>query len=363
MSFSSIKPIIVAVLLLILVEAALEFRAYKRGFHTVLFGSPVANVQTRAGGGDETAAEREQRKARKVEFPFLSPPVSRIRTADDPMRVWLASASHADDRRFPVETIFPNAACRVVATDGAYCQMLNAAKAGENIDSNLVRFRALAPDWHPDVVVLYQMSVELNRLSNAYFAEKSTGKRDLPEDKNDDDARSSWEDFGGTLERWLEHTTLYSHLRRYVGSTILLQSQLEAELPEEVIRRFERRLESFIDVVREADAQPVLSTFATRYILEQADQVDPDTARWMLRYAIHMSPRGWLRGISQMNAAVLRVATDRGVPVIDFESCAAGNPAYFTDLVHFSRKGHKAMATCMSNALRTLAPTVASHQR
>ena len=313
-------------LLLLLLELALEWRAHQRGFDTLLLGSG----QTGQHADD---------------YPFRSPPVAAEKSAGV-TRLWIAGASHAEDSYLPVDAIFPTLTCHQMQQTGQRCDVINGSEAGTGIEGNLAVLAHYGPIYRPDIVLLYQGSIEIQDLSKLSFAPVPTSSGEAPD---------AWH--RGTLDpiqQVLEATTLFAHLSQGVRTRLMAAKQLEDGLPAPALAIFRQRLQQFLATARALGAQPVLSTFAARYTSDQYAAFDDELFRSQLRYNPFLSRRGWLVSIDQLNQEIRAVAAAEQVPLLDVAAVLAGDAAVFRDFSHFSKLGHQRVAATLAAGLQPL---------
>jgi len=315
-------------------ELALEVRAHLRGYETLLFPRAAAS---------RTSQEPNGTRFGPVEgFPFRSAIVSAQRQPQT-TRYWIASSSHAQDTRQRPESIFPNLLQRDLRARGEAAEVLNAARAGTGIERNLEQLTELAPHWQPDVVILYQGSLEINRLSQRYLA----GGPAI-EATNGAPAEAS---APNPVVRLIESTTLYSLLKTNVTTRISVERPLARELGPEALQDFEATLREFIRGVREQRAVPVLCTFAAMHDRGDLPDFSDDAVSSIFRYNPHLSLEGWIDAIENINAAIRRVGAEEEVLVVDVGQALGGRSDLFVDFVHFTADGHAAVAGTLATAL------------
>lgn len=317
-------------LVLVAVEVALEARAYRRGWDTLLFGQAAL-----------TADDAERDFGPTDAFPFRSRVVSPERTPGT-QRLWIASASYALGGNLPVEEIFAERLDARLRGRGVRPEVLNAGRVAFAIPDNVRELAAAGPRWKPDVVVLYQMSTDVDELSRLLLG--TTGLS----------AASGAEglDWGSQL---VDRTTLQPLLKEHVSSRVTLLRPLVDTLGEAGERAFEERVRSFLAAVRALGAQPVLCTFATSHDRASPEALPPHVFRFNLR----LSRKGWHDTVDAWNEVLRRVARTEGVPLADVAAVLLGRPEAFVDFVHFSAPGHDAVARVLAETLLASGPPVA----
>lgn len=320
MKLSHLTPLFWLAAFLFAGEVALEARANRRGFDTLLFGSRAADTPGTATGYGPTG-----------EFPFRSP----IReTPADGLTVWVASSSYGEDPIYPIDSIFPNRLAPLLeASLGRPVVVLNRSRAGIGIPVNLHELRAGAAAWDPDLVLLYQLTNDLGVLSDP-------AQRFLPVLPPDAEPgpRSPRDHIRATWER----TTLFQLMRGNATPLLTAQRMLPERIDPVADSIFRSRIEEFVDLVREVGATPVLVTMATS--AADPDDIPPVVRLWTLQWAPNLSPEAYLRTLRRWNDDIRAVAAQRGVPLVDLEAALAGRPELFRDFAHFNEVGHRVAA-------------------
>lgn len=339
MRIRSLRVLFLTLIFLAAIEIGLEVRATMRGWSTLILGAPeeAQNVENPDYG-------------RTPGFPFRSRIVS-VEKVPRTVRIWVSSASYAEDSSLPPDVIFPTLVEEEFDSAHVPAQVLNAARAGYTIDANIRQLNELGPVWRPDVVILYQMSLDVNVLSERYLSGPSQRK----------DVRTPAQRAGKVaaagrraLQRWSENTTTYQLLHNNLTSRVLGEQLLADRLTPAAESEFRQRLNEFVDDVEALKATPVLCTFATSYDEDTLDQMPTATKLFLFSYNAYLSPRGWVREIERLNEILREVAAEREVPLVDVASRLTGHPELFKDFVHFTPGGHRYVA-------ETIARTLLSH--
>lgn len=323
MKFRYLNVFALIAIFLISVEIVLEYRALKRGY-PAHFLSKLTN--------DSNAKE----KAEKDDFPYRSPRIELSKKSSD-VRFWMASASYAEGSQYEINDLFPNVFCAELNKSGKSCQMINAAKSGFAIQDNIRQLKESAVKWKPDYVILYAMSLDIEILSYRYLGRESgVGVGLKVDDKENNKSMDQ------IIERQIEYTTVYGHMRRYFGGSVLLSSFLHDEVGDKAAISFKKTLEKFIHTCDEIGVKPVLVTFATKFNQSNYREIDYDGKLWMVRYNEHLSPKGWADTVARYNDIIRTTAKERNIIYIDhIEKKIAGQIQYFTDFVHFTKEGHR----------------------
>lgn len=311
-----------AAALLAALEVAAEARAYRRGWDTLLFGQ--APVETAAGARGFGPTE---------EFPFRS----RIVPVEKPagtLRVWIASASYAMGGNLPAAQVFPVRLEDRLRARGLQAQVLNAGRIGVTTPDNVRELETDGPRWKPDVVVLYQMSTDVDELTRLLLSKTGLAAA----------AGAEGLDWGSQL---VDRTTLQPLLKENASSRVTLLRPLADTLEPAGARAFEARVRAFLAAVRALGARPVLCTFATSH-----DRANPDPLPLhVFRFNIRLSRRGWHDTVDVWNDVVRRIARDEGVPLVDVAAALLGKTGSFVDFVHLAPDAHETVARLLEDAV------------
>lgn len=318
---------------LLLVETALEVRHYRKGFSTLLFGQKESARHLDAG---------DAASGPTPEFPFRSA-VVQVTKPPNSVRLWVASASYAAAVDLPPSASFANQLCRTFsAAHGKPCQTLNNSAAAWTTTENIEQIKRFGARWQPDFVVLYEMSNDIEYYSGKHL----------------DTPRTLWTFDNGifdsvraVLQGILERTSLYSHVRHYIGGSVLLSAQLPASLPEKAVGDFRMRLEAFIRECRNIGATPVLLTFAASNDVRSMQSMPLDYKFQVLRYNGNLSPEGWVHTIDRFNEIIRQVGSENDVIVADVAAHLDRRAEYYKDFFHFTPQGHAAMAALIGSLL------------
>lgn len=317
---------------LLFFECVVEFRQYSRGYDTLIF-SPKNTTSVSAPTSGEYGPEPA--------FPFRSKVIGRTKTPGT-LRIWVASASYAEASDIGVEESFANLICMHPSKKLTHCEALNGSKASWSVANNIDQLLSSGPDWRPDYVLLYQASNDIEYYSGAPAANQQKAKK---LDNGILDALRN------KLHSLVEHTSIYSHLRHFVGGSVLLSSQLADQLPPDAIADFRSRLQTFVDTSREIGATPIFATFVARNDESSAHDIPTDLKLQLLRYNGKLSPKGWLSSIEQLNDVIRQVGKDNHIVVLDLARRFDRKPEYYKDFFHFTREGHQALAKVIVDLL------------
>jgi hypothetical protein len=321
-------------------ELALEYRAHLRGWETPLWGAAASPSISNSSGDDGG------RFGPTEEFPFRSEIVPNQRAAGT-RRYWIASASYAEDTFLTPDKIFPNRLDALLKRNNPAVEVLNASQAGLGIQGNSLMLARLAPIWRPNYAILYQMSLDINSLSDEFIAAVGgSAKRNAGEPADD----SSPHEPDWTV-RLIESTTTYDILKGYFTAWLASTRVLSDGLPAAARLEFERRVREFIGVARENGVTPVLCTFATSHRRGDLDAFPSSVITFLFKYNMHLSLRGWVETVEALNESLRKIAREEEILLVDVSGALRGHPDYFRDFIHFDSTGHAAVAEAIATAL------------
>jgi hypothetical protein len=194
-------------------------------------------------------------------------------------------------------------------------------------------------------VILYQMSLEVSALSNQYLAGTGSSEPGVPDDRAERDDGPDW------TVRFVESTTLYALLKSNISARLTRNRVLAERLPDPAIAEFRQHLLDFIAAVRAQGGTPVLCTFATMHDRSDLGHFSANAITSIFRFNVHLSLEGWVDAIERMNAVVLSVAREEGVPAVDIAGEIGGHEELFRDFVHFTPEGHDRVAEILAESL------------
>ncbi len=339
MNFSLLRVLLWGLAYLVLLEGVLEIRAHSRGFDTIAFGS------------------FQRQNVAKTDTPL--PPTSTLAAlaSDTPekttgeMRYWIASSSHAEDSYLSRDIIFPSRLEILLQRPGATITVINASHAGMDIEANRGDLESRGAREKPDVVILYQMSTQITKLSKQLLS----GKQPRSSKKKESDSpkptpQPSW------IAQGYEHTSLYALLKGNISNRLTGQRVLADSLGEPADRVFETQVKEFVHSARKVGAEPVLCTFATSHTKKNLPDVPGEVTDFLFRYNVYLSLSGWFETITRFNQTLKRVADEEHIRLVDLDLVVSGHPEYFRDFVHFTPEGHQKVAETIYAGLQTELP-------
>ncbi len=345
--YDLIKPMLVLVLLLLVIETALEIRHYLRCYNTPILGQKDCSISdTKTGNSSAEVKTVEYGPIPNWPYRSVIPkrahPITTpgdISLGSDMSIIWIASSSHAEHSRLPPDRIFPNKICESVRNSkDSHCLVVNGSRAGDSIKTNLMNLENAPFVNQIEQVVLYQMAIFLAREQNRVNGKAPVSAQGL-------------DYFKEQLGKVFQSTSVYSHLSEYIGSTVKLASFRRADLEGADIRWTEL-LKEFIDTCNALNIEPVLTTFAAAYDISNIANAPTSLLRTLVRENNTLSPSGYVGIIDTLNTLTKSIAKEHNIVVIDIAETVGGQPALFVDMVHFSPKGHDIVADTIGKRLR-----------
>jgi len=339
MSLRSLGLILWIALWILVLELGLEFRAHTRGWTTLAFGTVEVEAEDdRAGFGPSEG------------FPFRSPLVPREKIPGT-LRIWLASSSYAEDLPLPVVEVFPNLIPDLLASVGMTAQVLNASAAGMATHRNLDALKLDGAAWAPDLVVLYQMSNDIDEIARLVEREGIADGAGSPFDLAEETAAGEGTHRPEGLTALVERTTLFEQLSNQIGTRLVASQVLADSLGDGGDVAFERLIRDFLAAVDAIGARPVLCTFAVSHPVSSIDSIPTEWERHLHRYNTYLSAHGWAGSVKRLNAVIRRIAAAEDILLVEVAEPIAGRAEFFRDFTHLTSAGHRAVAEVIADAL------------
>lgn len=348
-------------LFLVLGEVALELRARARGYGGLLF-SPDA--LTSVFTGEDVNVSTEPTTAvdgfgPTTDFPFRS----RIVAETPPpgtTRIFIASASYAEDRQQAVTDIFPVLLEDELRTRGYDVQIVNASSNAYSLGTAARVLREQGPRWKPDLVLTYHYSNDLDELAPRLLsvagggAPNASGEEAPVEALDGADGTPRTETERPLPSRLMEATTAYVQAKNQIKARLVALRVLEPTLPPVLLAGLRERLEAVHAVVESLDAELVLVQFACSHPASQGGSLPTPYRNNLFRYNSHLSERAWREGVEQFNTLQAGYGAAHGLAVLDLPRYLAGEHAYFRDFCHLTPRGHRAAAQALADLLAPL---------
>jgi hypothetical protein len=336
MTFQMLKILWWGLLFLFMAEVGLEYRAYRRGFDTIAFGS-------------------YQRQGAEADAPAVSPTMQPANLGDQlgekksgEIRYWIASSSHAEDSYLSREVIFPTRLEGLLRESGQRALVINASHAGMNIQANQTDLEARGNHIHPDIVILYQMSSQITELSKLLLSPRRSGSTKAKDPRIPPPPPPQ----PNMIVRLFENTSVYALLKGNLSNRLAGQRVLADTLGEQGDAAFERQVMAFVRTARRIGAEPVLCTFATSHTRSQFPSIPGAVSGFLFRYNMYLSVMGWLETVDRFNDVIRRIAAKEHLRLVELDTVLSGREAYFRDFVHFTPEGHARVAQAIFSQLR-----------
>lgn len=339
MNFSLLRVLVFGLIYLLLIEGALEIRAHHRGFDTIAFGT----------------FQRQELPATTTPSSPRNPQATPASDTPDKKkgetRYWIASSSHAEDVYLSRDLVFPSQLETLLKSRGQAVTVINASHAGMDVEANRTELEAKGAVAQPDVVILYQMSTQITKLSKQLLSGKHPGLPKRQASNNPSEATRP-----SRIAQWYEATSVYALLKGNVSNRLTGQRVLADSLGDPGDEAFERDVRDFVDTVRQVEAKPILCTFGTSHTKKNLPNIPPEVPDLLFRYNVYLSLSGWLEAITRFNHILERIADEQHILLVDIDAAVSGHPEYFRDFVHFTPDGHRKVAQTIFAALHSQAP-------
>ena len=322
---------------IIIIEVGLEYRAYSKGWNTLLFGMKVREI-----------VSNQQKKSPHYgptnKFPFRSKIIAN-KKPNGAVRIWVSSSSYGEDIYVAADKIFPNliggaTTLKVFET----IQVLNASKAGLTVKSNTLELKKNGEIWLPDIVILYQMSNDISQLSAGNFSKNNV---DLVEE--DDLSAEIEKHRPNYLIRIVERLTFYRNLKSLVTPMLNQAKFLSDSIDADANDEFKRRVEEFVIEAKNNGAEVVLCTFAISHDGRYLNDPPAAIMNSVLKFNEKLSYKGWVNTVKSFNDIIRKTAEKHNVILVDLYKEVTGKREYFRDFFHFTKKGHKKVAELISS--------------
>jgi lysophospholipase L1-like esterase len=217
---------------------------------------------------------------------------------------------------------------------------VNGGVPGYTIESILKNLQYRVAPLHPDVIVIYEAS---NNLSGEM--RELALKRGIIEDRNIE--VNSWPSRYSLLWYLVE-----KNLRVMTAQRMAENNHGLLEVDTNTLGTEYRQI--LTDLVRAAQSSAKLvavATFSIQPRREQPPERQMRASASALFYMPFVTPATIIETYDRYNQIIREVARDTGAMLIDGEDEIPGDPAHFTDSVHFTDLGSEVMAARISRAL------------
>ena len=273
MNFRIYKVIFIIFLQLILLEGLLEYRAYRRGWSSLLFGDTLQEEKVDNKKGEIKYGPNPQ-------FLFRSEIITPERKRGV-FRIWIASSSMGVHGSLPPDKIFPNLIEQNLEKLGIPAEIINASKGGKPIKGSAKDLDQLGPIWQPDIAILYNMSNDVNQIARRMLSANSS---EVNESHLPTESLSILPSF---IKKTFENTTIYAHLKEHITSKVAQCGILADNIGQKVEIEFRMRVKAFVKTCRVQNIQPVLCTFATSHNRKLLPW-PPELLNWLFRWCMYL---------------------------------------------------------------------------
>ena len=330
-----------------LAEVALEYRHFKLGYSTPIFGTELRSFEQK--NKDDILNKKSSPVISRVfgptaTFPFKSEVINE-RILSETL-IWIASASHAEGGRLPATDVFPNSICQHLL-DISGCRTVNGSKAGMTIQENIRLLIKHSSSLEPNIAILYQMSTAI--FAQQYVLNQKASSPKVSPKKVEEQLLNV-----SRLKKLFQSFSLYIHLSDYIGGNIKLSGQLKESLPVGMGLEFESQVKSFISTCRENNIVPVLATFAASHNSQNIQEMHFSKRTNFVRSSPYLSPTGWVSTIKEYNQRIRKIAVNEQVDLIELEKALNGKSENFIDFVHFNKKGHAKVAKIIATSINSI---------
>ena len=230
-------------------------------------------------------------------------------------------------------------------------QVINAGTPGHASFDSVGRFLSEGHVFLPDYVVLCNAWNDLK-----YFSSNQTILREFKPFDDREDPRISYRNW---LDRFLsERSQLYLHLRgRYFKAVMKLgeegveaSGKLSAQFTDDAVSQYRLDVESFVDMVRNAGARPVLMTQPR---LITADNT-PEQRTHIGYNSAGLTHEALVKAFAATDQVIHEVAQMKHVPLVEASEAMTGHQEYFFDHVHLLDEGSRELARLTAVKLEEL---------
>ncbi len=236
---------------------------------------------------------------------------------------------------------WPHRVERILRARGHAVEVINAGVPGHSSSDSMGRLFAEGHHFAPDVVLFYHGWNDIKDLSDR----RTLLRRRKPWKASSDPRRTP----SGPIDRWwMTRSVAYGQLRgrwmtyRYGDGerAPLRDLELGSELAPTALAQLRMDVATFVDVARNAGAEPILVHQAT---LVSADL--DEAARERIRYDyVRLDHATVVEAYRQIDRILIEVAEAKGVTRIDPREELNGRPGYFRDHVHLTLSGSEELA-------------------
>ena len=342
MSFKLLLPLAWTLTFGFLGELLLEYRAASRGYSTLFI--PISESYQHTPTLDGTTKAKVE-WGPTSDFPFRS----KILSKEDLQKnlcIWIASSSHGEDSRLPVQSIFPNLISTHLTDCDLDADVINASKAGFTVANNQEALQISSSRYSPDFVLLYQGVNDLKVITRPFDHTTSSQPSVLIPPNGLSISRP--------IENLLEKCTVYTLIKTNASTHLTACKQLRKSISRDEDQQYFSSIENFITCVNHLGSTPVLCTFAMSHSSEISENLPLDYQLGMLAVNKELEPTGWIDTVERWNRMIKQYAADNHIGLIDLAEVIHGKPEYFRDAHHFNKLGHAKVAGVIAKYLKSV---------
>ena len=223
---------------------------------------------------------------------------------------------------------------------GARFDYVNAGVPGYTLGSTLKNLQHRVAPLQPDVIVIYEaasnFSGEMRELAKQRGIIREAKMQEL-----------SWPSRYSVLWNLVEKNLLIRQAQQIARAS---QGRLDAD-PATLGEEYRQSLTQLVRAAQQDAKLVVLATFSTQLRRDQSPEQQMRASESAFFYMPFVTPRLLIEGYARYNQVAREVAADTQSMLIDGENDIPGDPLHFTDTVHFSDAGSKAMAQRIHRSL------------
>lgn len=325
-------------------EIGLEYYDHVRGYESIVFGA-LSRIRI-LGKSEPVQNQSNDIKWGNTDdllFPFRSRYIEKERRPGI-KRIWIMSSSMSEDIYLPPYAIWPNIMDAKLEKEapGNY-EVLNASKVGMNVQGGLIKLKKFYNIYKPDIVIFYDMSNDIIKLSRGIRKEDSSGKMTVSTT-----TEKSW------FSEIIESISIYSKTKNVISTKIVRSMLLNDSLGTQGYNTYIGELKKMIAYCQEKEIKLILCTFPTRVGPSDNNRlINEIVGDLCFKYNHYLSARGWINTIKDLNEQIKLLSENEKVSFIDLEGSLTGKPQFFRDYVHLTPEGHIKVANIIASEILT----------
>jgi hypothetical protein len=267
---------------------------------------------------------------------------------EDRVRILVLGSSEAFGLYESPGNEFPAVVHRLLSQQEHY-EVLNAALPGMTASAAAHNYKHWSSQFRANIVVLYSNPLFYLNVTRGHIQAPTPQPNATLDDtapfrfRMEDRLRDTL-----SLPQWLvdiRDSRTLARARAEHHPDWILQSA-----PAEQLAYFENDLRSFVTLVKEFGATPVLATHATKVQSGSSPQQMKEVERAVV-HTPRATPAALLQFEEKANEVIRRIADEYNIPMIDVDKQISGRVDCFADFVHFSDEGASRVAHEMTATL------------